>query len=260
MPGRLWSFTYATFAAFSLLVIHAPAALAEYRVVIDAGHGGRDGGAIGRGGTREKDVTLSVAKLLRDALEAEPEVTAIMTREKDVALRLEQRVAMGRSANANLFISIHADSIRSRRLRGASIYTLANDASDEIAAALAENQEQSDELAGFTAPEDEPEVFDILLDLMRRETEAFSRDAAKKFVTALGERTRMIGNPHRYANFRVLRAPDVPSILVELGYLSNREDEKQLRNPKWQQEIARGLADAVLAHARETGALGAPSQ
>lgn len=229
--------------------------LASYHVVLDPGHGGRDGGAIGREGTREKDIVLNVAKHVRDMLRDVPDVTVTMTREADKALRLDDRVAIGRAAAANLFVSIHADSMRSSRVRGASIYTLAEQASDQLSASLAEGQDRSDVLAGFDAPRDEPEVADILLDLMRRETEAFSEAAANSIVSVLRPRTRMIRNPHRSANFRVLRAPDVPSILVELGYLSNRDDERQLRDPAWQREIAAALTSAIVAHARETGAL-----
>lgn len=246
---------FVALVSFVLAMFASSAASADYRVVLDPGHGGRDGGATGRGGTSEKEVVLNVARYVRDALADVQGIDIVLTRDSDISLRLEDRVAVGRNAAANLFVSIHADSIRSPRVRGASIYTLANKASDEIAASLADGQDRSDVLAGFDAPADEPEVADILLDLMRRETKAFSRAAAKRFVGTLGKRTRLIRNPHRYANFRVLKAPDVPSILVELGYLSNRSDEQQLSDPHWQRKMAQALAEAVIAHARETGHL-----
>lgn len=243
-------------AAASLLVCTGAASAEEYRVVIDPGHGGRDGGAVGRLGTREKEVTLDFSRRLAAALSETPGIDVSMTRSGDVAVRLDDRVTFGRERRANLFVSIHADSIRNAGVRGASIYTLADEASDEVAASLAEGQARSDVLAGFEAPRsDEPVVADILLDLMRRETEAFSHAFAEHAISTLKPQTRMIRNPHRYANFRVLRAPDVPSVLVELGYLSNRADERLLRDPAWRQKAADALAKAVVQHARSSGQL-----
>ena len=223
---------------------------AEYRVVLDAGHGGRDGGATGRLGTREKEVTLTFARHVRDALAGAPGVEVLMTREGDTAVRLDDRVSFGRDERADLFVSIHADSIRHRGVRGASVYTLADEASDDVAISLAEGQARSDILAGFAAPVESEPVADILLDLMRRETEAFSHAFAEKAVRSLDKHTRMIRNPHRSADFRVLRAPDVPSVLIELGYLSNRRDEKLLRDEAWLRSTAQVLADAIAEHAR----------
>ena len=246
--------TLALIATFA--VPSSPSASDPYVVVVDAGHGGRDGGAVGRLGTREKEITLDFSRRLRDALQEVPGLEVAMTRDGDRAVRLDDRVTFGREKRANLFVSIHADSIRNAGVRGASIYTLADEASDEVAASLAEGQARSDALAGFeTEPTSEPVVADILLDLMRRETEAFSHSFAERAIRTLRKNTRMIRNPHRYADFRVLRAPDVPSVLVELGYLSNRADERLLRNPEWRQETAEALADAIAAHARETGML-----
>ena len=247
----LWSLLI----GFLVLLGTATVSHAAYHVVLDPGHGGRDGGALGKAGTREKDITLNVSRIVRDTLAEVDGITVTLTRDADIAVPLRKRVEIARDAEANLFVSIHADSMRSSRVRGASIYTLADDASDELSASLAEGQNRADVVAGFDTPESEPEVTDILLDLMRRETEAFSRDAADRMVGTLRTRTRMIRNPHRYANFKVLRAPDVPSILVELGYLSNRDDERQLRDPKWQRMIAQSLADAIVRHARETSGL-----
>ena len=242
-------------AAYSFGIMPAYAA-EPFVVVVDAGHGGRDGGALGRKGTREKDVTLRFAKLLAAELATSDGIEIAMTREGDVAVRLDDRVAFGQQRAADLFVSIHADSIRNAGVRGASIYTLADEASDKLAASLAESQAKSDLLAGFEAPaEEKPAVAGILLDLMRRETEAFSHDFAERAVRTLAPRTRMIRNPHRFANFRVLRAPDVPSVLIELGYLSNRADEQLLRNDKWLRETAGHLASAIVAHARNLGRL-----
>ena len=232
----------------------APDARAEYTVVLDPGHGGRDGGAIGRMGTVEKTITLAFARSLAEHLR-DAGVTVHLTRDGDVSLRLSDRVALARSHEADLFVSLHADSIRYRKLRGASVYTLSNEATDSIAASLAEGEARSDVLAGFKGEMSPDEgVADILIDLMRRETELFSNAFAEAAVRSLGRTTRTIRNPHRSANFRVLRAPDVPSVLVELGYLSNRQDEAQLADPKWRDHVARALADAIVGHARGIGA------
>ena len=240
-----------------VLAVPASAGTTGYVVVLDAGHGGRDGGAVGRLGTVEKRVTLSFARFLAEALREVPGIEVAMTRERDTSVRLDDRVSFGRAKAADLFVSIHADSIRNRGVRGASIYTLAEEASDEVARSLAEGQARSDVLAGFEAPEDKPVVADILLDLMRRETEAFSHDFAERAVRALGRHTRMIRNPHRFGDFRVLRAPDVPSVLIELGYLSNRADERLLRDEDWLRSTARVLAAAIAAHARGLGRIDA---
>ena len=238
----------------ALLLVATVAARADYTVVLDPGHGGRDGGAIGRMGTVEKEVTLRFARSLADHLRGAG-VTVHLTRDGDSSLRLSERVAIARAHEADLFVSLHADSIRHKTLRGASVYTLSETASDTVAASLAEGEARSDVLAGFEGDMGADEgVADILIDLMRRETELFSQGFAKAAVRSLGQTTRVIRNPHRSANFRVLRAPDVPSVLVELGYISNRKDEAQLADPAWRARIAAALGDAIVAHAHGTGA------
>ena len=247
--------TLRTLAVAAFLFGSFGAALADYTVVLDPGHGGRDGGASGRAGTAEKVVTLEFANYLADELRENAGLAVVLTRDSDVAVPLRRRVAIARENEANLFISIHADSIDHPTLRGASIYTLSDRASDRIARSLADSEARSDVLAGFGAAPAEDEVEGILLDLMRQETEVFSRGFAERVVVSLAGHMRVIGNPHRSANFQVLRAPDVPSVLVELGYLSNRDDEKLLRDPKWLEKMATVLAEAIVEHARDTGAL-----
>ena len=234
--------------------VAAVPAMADYTVVLDPGHGGRDGGAVGRMGTREKTVTLAFARALGAELRRAG-VTVHLTRTDDSSLRLSERVAFARAHAAQLLVSLHADSIRHRKLRGASVYTLSEKATDQLAASLAEGEARSDVLAGFEgAMSDDQGVADILLDLMRRETETFADRFAELAVSELKGSTRTIRNPHRSANFRVLRAPDVPSVLIELGYLSNRADEAQLIDPQWIARVAGALADAIVTHARGTGA------
>ena len=247
--------TFKALATAAFLLCAIGAAWADYTVVLDPGHGGRDGGAAGQAGTAEKVVTLQFARHLADRLRENAGLTVVLTRTEDVAVPLRRRVAIARENEADLFISIHADSIDHPTLRGASIYTLSDRASDRIARSLAESEARSDVLAGFGATPAEDEVEGILLDLMRQETEVFSRGFAERVVSTFAGHMRVIGNPHRSANFQVLRAPDVPSVLVELGYLSNRDDEKLLRDPQWLEKMASVLAEAIVEHARDTGAL-----
>jgi N-acetylmuramoyl-L-alanine amidase len=145
-----------------------------------------------------------------------------------------------------LFISIHADAIRLKNVRGATVYTVSDKASDAEAAAKAIRENLSDQIAGIAVEEEIPEVADILADLIRRETQSFSLRFARSLVGGLSTAIRMIPtNPHRFAGFKVLRAPDVPSVLLELGYLSNVEDEALMRDAGWRAKAARGIVEAV---------------
>ncbi|GAA0589830.1 N-acetylmuramoyl-L-alanine amidase [Paenochrobactrum glaciei] len=216
----------------------------KFTIMLDAGHGGIDSGAEGVTGLKEKDVTLAFARDLRDRLEKEKDFQVFMTRDEDVFLRLGERVRLARQHEADLFISIHADSVPQHYIRGATVYTISDKASDSVARAMAERENRSDEFAGIV-PEDLPEVTDILLDLTRRETHGFSLKFADKVVKSLEGEISLINNPHRFAGFQVLRAPDVPSVLVEMGYLSNKEDEKLITDPAWRQLFAERLVVAI---------------
>lgn len=222
----------------------------EFIVVIDAGHGGIDSGASGVSGTLEKDVTLSFAETLRDLLQNEEGYKVFMTREDDSFLRLGERVRIARQHEADLFISVHADTIRQRDIRGATVYTISDQASDAVARAMAERENKSDALAGYEIDE-APEVADILLDLTRRETHNFSLGFAEKVVDSLRDEIFLINNPHRFAGFQVLKAPDVPSVLLELGYLSNKQDEKLITDPVWREKMAQKLILAIKAFAKK---------
>ncbi len=222
----------------------------EFVVVIDAGHGGIDSGASGVSGTLEKDVTLSFAEILRDLLQNEEGYKVFMTREDDSFLRLGERVRIARQHEADLFISVHADTIRQRDIRGATVYTISDQASDAVARAMAERENKSDALAGYEIDE-APEVADILLDLTRRETHNFSLGFAEKVVDSLRDEIFLINNPHRFAGFQVLKAPDVPSVLLELGYLSNKQDEKLITDPVWREKMAQKLILAIKAFAKK---------
>ncbi|GMB81436.1 N-acetylmuramoyl-L-alanine amidase [Shinella zoogloeoides] len=215
-------------------------------IAVDAGHGGIDNGARGANTkTEEKNVTLAFARQLAEALNALPDTRAILTRDKDEFLSLSQRVQLARSEGANLLISIHADTLKQKDIRGATVYTISDKASDSLAASLAERENLSDQIAGMAFVDEPAEVADILLDLTRRETQAFSINLAESVVGKFKDEVLLINNPHRHAGFRVLTAPDVPSILLELGFLSNKEDEQLLVDPAWQKKVAGLIAKAV---------------
>ena len=215
-------------------------------IAIDAGHGGIDAGASGvETKTEEKNVTLAFARTLVERLNKEPGISAVLTRDKDEFLALSQRVQIARQHKAGLLVSLHADTLRQKNIRGATIYTLSENASDTLAANLAARENLSDEIAGIRLTEEPEEVADILLDLTRRETQAFSITMARAIVESFEGQIGLINNPHRFAGFRVLQAPDVPSILLELGFLSNKDDEKLLLDENWRKQVAELLTEAV---------------
>lgn len=217
----------------------------KFVVVLDAGHGGIDGGAEGRNGAIEKDITLSFVQDLQEALKDIDDIDLILTRNSDQFMSLSARVQIAREAEADLLISIHADSIRQRSLRGASIYTLSREASDEFASNLADSENLTDVLAGLHIENAPDDVTGILVDLARRETQGFSDVMADRIVDDFKGQIRLINNPHRRAGFRVLLAPDVPSVLVELGFLSNLTDEKLLTDPEWRKKTTILLAKSI---------------
>ena len=199
----------------------------------------------GKNGTVEKSITLTFATELRDKLAATGKYNVFMTREKDEFLRLDDRVRIARQHEADLFISVHADTISLKGIRGATVYTVSDKASDAEAQALADRENLSDQLAGIEIEEDDKQVADILIDLIRRETHSFSMRFARSLVGELSSTVGLINNPHRSAGFKVLKAPDVPSVLVELGYLSNPKDEEQLRSPDWRGKAATSISNAI---------------
>lgn len=214
-------------------------------VVIDAGHGDYDSGAIGISGVLEKDVTLTFARVLRDLLQRETDIYAWLTRDDDTFLRLSERIAIARHYGADLFISVHADYINIDSLRGTTVYTLSDDLAEELAEERGNNTDFLDGLPGAIE-----EIASILIDLTRQETQEFSIDFALRIIDSLRKGDiNLIKNPHRYAEFRVLRAPDIPSILIELGYLSNLEDEKLISDPQWQKKIAELITGSVRSYA-----------
>jgi N-acetylmuramoyl-L-alanine amidase len=214
-------------------------------IVIDPGHGGIDPGAISHKKTKEKDVVLAYAQALRDVLQKSPNYKVILTRDEDQFISLEQRVNIARENKADLFIAVHADTVDEKDVRGTTLYTVSDKATDSEAEALAQKENRADVIAGIDLGNQTKTVSDILINLAQRESKNQALYFAKKAVTKLQPYARFTGKPMRSAAFVVLKAPDVPSVLVELGYLSSVEDENLLNSTIWRNNIANAMAHAV---------------
>ena len=214
-------------------------------VALDPGHGGADPGTIGINGVLEKEVTLDLAERLRRLIEATGRYDVVLTRDKDVFVSLRDRMEAARRSNAALFISIHADSLGDSRLRGASVYTLSDDASDSEAARLAQKENRADVIAGTDLSEHDQMVASILIDLAQRNTNNKSIEFADVLTTELADVTALVRNTRRFAGFVVLKSPDVPSVLLELGYLSNPTDAANLARPEYRDKLARATLRAI---------------
>ena len=215
-------------------------------VVIDPGHGGVDPGATSVSGVYEKNIVLALARDVKTQLDKGGKVKCILTRDRDVFIPLRERVAIGRAANADLFISLHADTVTDPDIRGLSVYTLSQNASDSEAQALADKENKADIVAGIDLSNESPEVTNILIDLVQRESMNLSAVFAHQLILAVSHETHeLLQNTHRFAGFAVLKAPDVPSVLVETGYLSNAGDEQMLRRPEYRAKLAAAMARAI---------------
>ncbi|WP_035690613.1 N-acetylmuramoyl-L-alanine amidase [Azospirillum halopraeferens] len=218
-------------------------------IVIDPGHGGVDPGAVGVGGVFEKDITLAVARELKKHLEASGRYRVKLTRDKDAFMRLRERVAFAREANADLFMSLHADSIGSNAIRGLSVYTLSDRASDREAEMLAAKENRADAIAGLDLTAENDLVASILIDLAQRDTKNQSKRFARMALDHLGKEVTLLpSKPHREAGFAVLTAPDVPSVLVEMGYLSSPQDANLLASRRHQEKLARAMTRSIDAY------------
>ena len=214
-------------------------------IVLDPGHGGQDPGAIGCSGVYEKNITLAMAKELKKILDKNGQYKVYLTRNRDVFIPLRERVRIARRYKADLFLSIHADSARNKNAKGLSVYTLSETASDKEAAALAERENKADVIAGMDFAEHSKEVSDVLINLAQRETMNRSSEFANFMVQEMRKSVKLLDNTHRFAGFAVLKAPDVPAILLEMGYLSNRHEEKLLRQSSYRKKFAKSASVAI---------------
>ncbi len=218
-------------------------------VVLDPGHGGIDSGAISPKGTNEKDVVLAFAKVLRDKLKKTSKYRVMMTRDTDVFIPLKGRVSFATSNRACLFLSLHADSADDRRyygVRGGTVYTRSERASDEEAARTALKENAADEAAGMSMPSEEQDpVASMLEEMWGAETKEHNNWLANILVPKMRQKTKMTGEPHRQAAFFVLKSPLTPSALIELGFISNKEDEKELKSEAWRDKVADGIVAAI---------------
>ena len=214
-------------------------------IVLDPGHGGVDPGTVGVTGSYEKHITLAVAKAAKKVLEASGRYRVVLTRTRDVYVRLRDRFEIAHNNKAEMFISLHADSIGSRKIRGGSIYTLSDKASDKEAEDLANKENKSDIIAGADLTGYASEVSRVLIDLAQNDTNRESWHLAKMLVGELKKKIKLLRTSHRYAGFAVLKSPNVPSALIELGYLSNRTDEKNLKSPRYRKGIGQALLRAA---------------
>ncbi len=231
-------------AAPSIAAIISP----KRTIVIDAGHGGIDPGAESVAGYHEKEITLATARLLRRALEQTGRYKVVLTRDSDVYLKLHERVARARAAHGDLFISLHADSVvNDRATRGASIYTLSETASDAESDRYAQRENRADAIGGVDLGDQSDDVAGILVDLTVRETVNDGNRLAGMMVDALEHQgvSLLPSAPHRSAGFAVLKSPDIPSVLIEMGYLSDISDARALADPRHQAQIANAITDGV---------------
>jgi len=217
-------------------------------VMLDPGHGGKDPGAIGVSGTFEKNVSLATAMELKRQLESGGRYRVELTRTRDIFIPLDERVDRAQHRGAALFVSMHADALSDHSVRGASVYTLAQMASDAQTAALARKENSADRFLGGQWQDTSPEVAHILASLVRQETRTGSVRIARDLVGNLDQDLPMLPNPARHAGFVVLKAADIPSVLVEMGFMSNPRDEQALRQANHRRMVAQAMHRAVDAY------------
>lgn len=235
----------------------APSELRDIVIAIDAGHGGEDPGALGKKGTREKDVALAIAKKLEKMIKEEPGMRPVMIRDGDYYISLRQRSKLARKAKADLFISIHADAINNRRARGASVYALSGSgASSEAARWLAEKENAADLLGGVSLDDKDDVLASVLLDLSQTATIESSLDVGSSILKELGR----VGKLHKHrveqAGFAVLKSPDIPSLLVETAFISNTQEERKLRSYRHQQALATSMMRGIRKYFEATSPAG----
>ena len=215
------------------------------KIILDPGHGGADPGATGVSGIFEKHITLAMALELREKLLHTKRYNVLLTREDDTFVALRERVASARAHNADLFISLHADAIATPEICGLSVYTLSEEASDQEAAALAERENRADLIGGVDLSRESRDVANILIDLVQRGTMYHSARLASAFTRELRREVRLLPKTHRFAGFAVLKAPDVPAILLEMGYLPNPKEEQLLHQPAYRAQLSAAMVRAI---------------
>ena len=219
----------------------------KFVIAIDAGHGGKDPGAVGRGGTLEKDIVLSISRKLYKLLKKEKNIKPVLIRNKDHYISLRQRIKIARIHKADLFISIHADAAKNRKARGSSVYVLSqHGASSEAAKWLANKENSADLVGGVSIDDKENTLAQVILDLSQSATIETSIKASSILLSKLGKISKLHLKNIGQAGFVVLKSPDIPSILVETAFLSNSKEEKKLRTKKFQNNIARALRDGII--------------
>jgi len=225
----------------------APPPVDRFVVVLDPGHGGIDPGA-DQGGVLEKDLMLTFALELKEILLRSGDVDVILTREDDRFVSLDRRVATAHQVRADVFLSLHADALSEGHAHGATVYTLSETASDKASAALAERHERTDILSGIDLSAHDDVVADVLMDLARQETQPRTEQLAEALRLGIKERNLKLNTrPLRAAGFSVLKSPDIPSVLLELGFLSSERDRENIKNPEWRGLMAAGIRDAIFA-------------
>jgi N-acetylmuramoyl-L-alanine amidase len=220
-------------------------AKAKPLIVLDPGHGGIDSGARAPNGVMEKNIVLDFALKLQQLLVASGRFDVALTRSDDSYLTLEQRVGLARANKADLFISLHADTFAQPQIHGASIYTRDEQATDVLDKVLADNENKADIVAGYVAAKAAPAVVDVLVELMRRQMRRQAYMAAEAIIDQLEASVALRRFPVRQADFFVLQAPDVPSMLIELGFMSNGDDMANLTKPEWQDRVAAAVARGI---------------
>jgi len=227
----------------------------QFVIALDPGHGGKDPGAIGKRGTREKDITLAVARKMKKLINRTPGYKAVLTREGDKFVALRNRVKKAREQQADLFISIHADSFRSPKVKGASVYALSlNGASSEAARWIAEKENKSDLIGGISLDDKDDLIASVLLDLSQTATIQDSLELGSDVLKSIGKVSNLNNKKVQQAGFAVLKAPDMPSILVETAFLSNPAEEKKLRNSKHQDKLAKAVFAGIKSHLKQSRA------
>ena len=214
-------------------------------VAIDAGHGGKDPGALGKRGTREKDITLKAAKMLAEELRKSAHITPILIRDSDRFYKLRTRIKRARDKQADIFVSLHADSAPNTKARGISVFSLSDTASDKEAAYLAKRENKADLIGGPDLDGEDPVAANALLRMFQRESMNESAKLATVILSNIKDLPGGDKRGHRFAGFAVLKSPDIPSILVEMGFLSNRQDEKNLRDDSYLRGLSKRLARAI---------------